>query len=48
MLRMARGIARGMGAHAVWLGADTGNVLRMLCIARSGLKRSNRLRDRQA
>jgi aminoglycoside 3-N-acetyltransferase I len=25
MLRMAREIARGMEAHAVWLGADTGN-----------------------
>lgn len=25
MLRMARGIARGMGAHAMWLGADTAN-----------------------
>ncbi len=25
MLRVARGIARRMGAHAIWLGADTGN-----------------------
>ncbi len=25
ILRMARGIARDIGAHAVWLGADTGN-----------------------
>jgi aminoglycoside 3-N-acetyltransferase I len=25
MLRTARGIARGMGAHAIWVGADTGN-----------------------
>ncbi|MHB8659960.1 MAG: GNAT family N-acetyltransferase [Solirubrobacteraceae bacterium] len=25
MLRMARSIARGMGARAIWLGTDTGN-----------------------